>query len=55
MNYRKKTSRFPASNSINFEELDIVLFKSTLLALFVPTAFAFIDSMEMPQSASHMY
>jgi hypothetical protein len=33
MNYIKKTSRFSASNLINLEELDIVLFKSCLLAL----------------------
>jgi hypothetical protein len=35
MNYIKKTSRFPASNLINLEELYIVLFKLSLLSLYL--------------------
>ena len=43
MNYIKKTSRFSASNLINLEELDIVLFKSCLLALYLQHSLVLIQ------------
>jgi hypothetical protein len=50
MNHIKKTSRFFASNLINLEEGNIVLFKSSLVALYL--AFIRIAWMEMLRTTS---